>query len=147
MNKQTHVAIRNSSVDDLHKKLSRSMFDQLLERDLLGTLLSSNHFKLALRNIALKTEHHELEILQEILIDDVKVLGFHQLMLSMYAGIYIKECKHEDLARLMLDLDNKYTENDSTSFSFSEICPFQINHVALDWRYRRQCAVDQSVYQ
>ena len=148
-NKQVTAASRNSPSDDSHKILSRSIFDHLLELDLLGILLSSKHFKLALLNIALKlqlTELIELELLNEILSDDVKVLDFHQLMLSMYAGIYIEECKHDDPAKLMLDLDKKYAVNDYSSFTFSEISPFQINHVALDWRYRHQCAVEQSAY-
>ena len=147
-NNQVNAASINIAVYDSNKNLSRFIFDQLLDRDLLGILLSSKHFKLALMNITLnhRTELPEPEMLREILSDNVKVLEFHQLMLSMYAGIYIEECKHDDPAKLMLDLDKKYAATDSSSFTFSENCPFEINHVALDWRYRHHCAVELSAY-
>ena len=134
-----------ASPSSARRSLGRTVFDNLFERDLLGILLSSKHFKTYITKVnfadstALDINAVETDLLEDILSTDERTNSFHKFMLEMFAGVYIKECRHQDKSALMLDLDKKLAEEMMTSEELFDEMDESINHVELAWRYRRNC--------
>ena len=142
MNKQANSAAQSAtnSIGVVQKNLSRAIFDALLERDLLGFLLSSKHFSIFLSQMEFDAGDQEIALAESLLGAPFRLNGFQAFMLDMYSGVYIEECQHKTIESLMLDLDLKAAEMMLTSNGQHSGKEIQINHVELAWRYRHHCS-------
>lgn len=122
--------------------LSRSVFDALLDRDLLGFLLSSKHLRKFMFHHELDASDKVMAMAKSVCADTIEFQEFHQMMLVMYRGVFIAECKYSLTESLMLDLDQKFLAlTDATDFS--DINHEQHARVDMAWRYRRMCSKSQ----
>lgn len=122
------------------KELSRAVFDALLDQDLLGLLLSSKHFAAFVKTMRFETRGDAYSLAKSISVDARQIHEFHQVVLAMYSGVYIAECKHKTQAALMADLDAKLaTAINLPEAGNDDLDGEQVNRVEMAWRYRRTC--------
>lgn len=124
------------------KDLSRAVFDDLLEHDILGFLLSSNHLRKYLAHFSTYAEPEVAQIIKRNICNVDIVDKFHKETLEMFAGAYIPESKCSTAIELMRALDAKY-ENyakdlDSLDVRY-EVSLKQLESVDLAWQYRNAC--------
>ena len=127
------------------KSLQRLVFDDLFDRDLLGFLLSSNHFAHHLRNMVGRSDRFSARQLGRISNDALLTKEFHLGMLEMYSGAHIKECKHTSAEALMRDLDQQFEQSASDESGEVECLlahpgTEEANRVETAWQYRMVCA-------
>lgn len=127
-----------SEIDSL-KSLSRIVFDELLENDLLGFLLSSKHFKNYICRMKFDTSSVEGQLARELIESGSRLKDFHEATLKMYSGVYIEECQHESNEDLMRDLDGKFSALADAGHGPARLDDAQENHVEMAWKYRRHC--------
>lgn len=135
MNTQAEI----NYAESVKKSLSRAVFDVLLERDLLGFLLSSKHFQIFLMKMELEADTEILSLAREIFSDALKIKDFHDYMLSMFNGIYIKESSFETSGALIANLDVKLADLFVPGADIPTVGIGAVNHVELAWRYRHSC--------
>lgn len=124
-------------------ELSRVVFDDLMERDLLGFLLSSSHLHKYLAALCTYAESPAREHIRRMISNVDLVNQFHQATLKMFAGSYIQEASIKDRAQLHAVLDHQY-ESFITGLDLHEDVRFetslqQLESVELTWKYRSAC--------
>lgn len=124
-----------------NKQLSRIVFDSLFEKNLLGGLLSSHHFKKHLSWLEHGADLFTSFRISAIINNKYTLNEFHRTTLTMYAGINIDECKHASHNSFMVDLDEKLriALGDETT---NEPSVLEQNNVELAWKYRNACNPD-----
>lgn len=121
------------------KQLSRIVFDDLFENDLLGFLLSSHHFHKHLLRMALRSDPFTARHIQQVICNPILFQEFHTSTLEMYSGVYIEECRHKVHTELMLALDEKFSQSECESSGVLDVAVEAPNRVELAWHYRNMC--------
>jgi hypothetical protein len=132
------------------KHLSRVVFDDLFEKDLLGFLLSPMHFHQHLLEMQLYCDQFTTRQLQYVVSDVFHLQEFHKTTLEMFCGTHISECKHKSIAGLMAALDQKCLALPGYKTSHDLVMELNgINQaeIALAWRYRALADGGKSVVQ
>lgn len=131
-----------------NQSLSRIIFDDLFENDLLGFLLSSHHFCKYLGRLESQLDRFSARHIKQIVSNSTLLQEFHASTLEMFAGVYIEECKHKSHGDLMRDLDNKYQKlknlNECSEFASSSLV--EKNNVEMAWLYRKTCNGGESLF-
>lgn len=120
----------------------RAVFDDLMERDLLGFLLSTTHLQKYLAHFTTYAHPNFASLVSRNIMNVEVVASFHKHMLKMYSGIYIQEAKIATHSELFTVLDAKYKkfadDNDSGDVKY-EASLKQLECVELAWKYRHAC--------
>jgi hypothetical protein len=132
---------RNS---DSFANLSRHVFDELLETDLLGFLLSSKHFEGFIKSMTFADGSSVGQIARDLFSSDDGIRNFHNATLNLYCGVYIAECCHKSQENLMRDLDAKWLLHKQALNITGMLCA-QKNLVELSWKYRRECSGERNL--
>jgi hypothetical protein len=122
--------------------LCREVFDDLMDRDLLGFLLSSSHLRKYLAHYPSYAEPKFAEPVKRNNAHSAVVDAFHQKLLGMFSGAYIAEAAIKDRDELMATLEAKYEDFASklkSSYVLYEPSLKQLESVDLAWRYRNAC--------
>lgn len=124
------------------KTISRAVFDDLLERDLLGFLLSSVHLRMYFAHFS---QYAEPEIAQLIMrhICNVDVVDkIHENILEMFSCTFIPESRISKKKELLGVLDEKFEEYKQdlapcgVQYGASS---HQVQSVEMAWKYRSAC--------
>lgn len=113
--------------------LCRAVFDDLLERDLLGLLLSTSHFSSYIRGVQLDDASALAQVQGNIELEK----QLHGNILSMFKAIYIAECRAATQEELNQMLDAKLAE--ACIQVDNDRLDQYANEVESAWRYRRAC--------
>lgn len=120
----------------------RAVFDDLMERDLLGFLLSTTYLQKYLAHFSTYAQPSFARLVSRNIMNAEVVASFHKHMLKMYSGIYIQEAKIAAHSELLAALDAKYeefaNELDSGDIRY-EASLKQLKCVELAWKYRHAC--------
>lgn len=125
--------------------LARAVFDDMMDKDLLGLLLSSTHFHkyLAAYSTYARKEHSQAIRLHMTNVDLVN--QFHQQMLKMYAGSFIAESSIKVRADLLAALEAKYQAfieehaiHEDVRF---ETTLQELDSIEMAWKYRNACGI------
>lgn len=124
------------------KAISRAVFDDLLERDIVGFLLSSEHLRKYLAHFATYAEPTIAKTIKRNICSVDIIDQFHEQTLEMFAGAYIPESKCATLKDLMHALNVKYEAYAKELHSCNvhyEASLQQLTSVELAWQYRHAC--------
>jgi hypothetical protein len=119
--------------------LSTVVFASLFNADLLGLLLSSDHFRFFLEAEQSNFSQVNSLLIDEVLASEHEFVNFHASILKRYSGIFIAECTHANVDSLMLDLDEKCKTLVTSGSHIREPSALAVNHVEMAWKYRRAC--------
>lgn len=123
--------------------LRRAVFDDLMDKDLLGFLLSSSHLRKYLSQFSNYTEPQFSESVIRTIGNSMVADAFHQSLLAMFSGVYIAEATIKARSELLAVLDAKYqnfVQKLNLSGKDCEVSSQQIESVELAWRYRNACS-------
>lgn len=124
-------------------EVSRLVFDDLMDRDLLGFLLSSSHLHKYLAALCTYAEASVAEHVRRMIGNVDLSNQFHKTTLKMFAGSYIPETSIKDRGQLIAVLDHKYEAFlaglDSAEDVRFETSLHQLESVELAWKYRTVC--------
>jgi hypothetical protein len=127
-----------------NQDLCRAIFDDLMDRDILGFLLSTAHMHKYLALYATYVEPRFAAAVQRSTKNPDVVDCLHQAILKMFAGIYIAEAAMKDRSEMLAALERKY-ETLALELGASEVhfeAPLhQLESVELAWKYRNACAL------
>lgn len=128
--------------------LCRHVFDDLLDKDLLGFLLSSSHLQKYLAHFSTYAQPQFAELVRRNIMSAEIVANFHKYMLKMYAGIYIREAEIEDHIDLLAILDVKFQaftrELEPCDVRY-ETSTKQLESVERAWKYRHACGAGRPI--
>lgn len=119
------------------------IFDDLMDRDILGFLLSSAHMRKFFAQFAIHADSKVAKALSGYTQDFDAMDRLHQAILKKFSGIYIAEAAIKERSSMMTLLDRKYEEfvlalgTDEVQY---EMPLYQLESVELAWKYRNACA-------
>ena len=125
------------------KELCANIFDDLLDRNLLGFLLSSAHMRKYLAHYASYAEPKFSAAITRDLASMAVVDKLHKSILQTFSGFFIAEATIGSRRELMRALDTKYeafAETVGTTAVRYEASVEQLESAELAWRYRNACA-------
>lgn len=123
--------------------LSRAVFDEMMDRDLLGFLLSSSHLHKFLAAFSTYAGQDHAQALRRYLTNVDSVHQFHQITLKMFSGAFIAETAIESRTELMAILDKKHADY-IKELGIQEDVHYEtslqeLESVELAWKYRNVC--------
>lgn len=128
--------------------ICRAVFDDLMDRDLLGFLLSSAHLRKYLAHLSAYAEPKLAATIKRN-IGNVEVIDdFHKHILFMFKGSYIAEAKIKSRAEMLLVLDAKFEEfaNGLESVDVRyETSIMDLDAVEMAWKYRHACGLGRVI--
>jgi len=89
-------------------ELCREIIDELLDRDLMGFLLSSAHLRRFLANYSTYAPPAQSQMIRRIILNTEVVDEIHIYLLRTYQGLHIKESRIPSRAELHAALDQKF---------------------------------------
>ena len=122
----------------------REVFDDLLDKDLLGFLFSASHLHRYAGDFATYASASSVGIISRNYSNTPIFESFHKMMLRMFKGIHIEEASIGDYKDVLLSLDEKYqrfsvhlrgVKNTDTLAQTQFLYPQQ------SWRYRNSCLI------
>ena len=127
---------------EARENLSRKVFDDLFESDLLGFLLSLRHFGCHLKRMLVRVDDGTAFQLQSVISSTANLIEFHGATLAMFSGAYIEECCHDSFETLMIDLDDKLkaATQEKPQVQEFDIPQDNIENMQATWQYRKACA-------
>lgn len=120
--------------------LCRAVFDELMDKDLLGVLLSAKHFRTFLLNVKVEAPDHIASLAQAVGESVEQACRLQMDILKMYSGVYIAEARCKSEAELHQALDAKLQDSLAPSSRDDAGDDAQSIEVELAWRYRRTCS-------
>lgn len=134
----THTESDSSTKLDL----CRDIIDDMMDRGLLGFLLSSTHLRKYLAAYSTYAAKPKAEILRRSLTNVEVMDEIHTKMIDMYKGLYIAEARIANATELMAYLDDLYLDFSSSIDLIDvryETSLQQLETVEMAWRYRSAC--------
>lgn len=128
--------------------LCRAVIDDMMDRGLLGMLLSSTHFRRYLAAYSTYAAKPEAAKLRRSLSNVEITDALHMQMLTMFKGLYIAEARITNANELMTHLDQVYADYSSSIDLIDvryETSLAQLESVELAWRYRSACAMGTQI--
>ena len=129
-------------------ELCRDVIDDMMDRALLGLLLSSTHFRRYLAAYSTYAPKAHAATLRRSLSNVEITDALHMQMLTMFKGLYIAEARITNANALMAHLDQVYTDYSSSIDLIDvryETSLTQLESVELAWRYRSACAMGTQI--
>lgn len=113
--------------------------DDLVDNDLLGLLLSTNHFQKYCKIKVKAIGNSYSGILYKYINNPEEAAKFQQVALNEFKGLYISECRFLSTHDLAKDLDgkiNRLSKDDSATEPYARVSV----EIENSWKYRRACA-------
>ena len=158
---KTNLAFANSAVPALTEQppsteagivstveLCRDVIDDMMDRGLLGMLLSSTHFRRYLAAYSTYAAKPKAAVLRRSLSNVEVTDALHMQMLKMFKGLYIAEARITNANDLMAHLDQVYADYSSSIDLIDvryETSLAQLESVEQAWRYRSACAMGTQI--
>lgn len=89
-------------------QLCREIVDELIERDMLGVLLSSSHLRRFLAHFSTYAPAAQSQMIRRIILNSDVVDEIHMYLLRTYRGLHIEECAIGSRTELHAALDQKF---------------------------------------
>lgn len=128
--------------------LCRDVIDDMMDRGLLGLLLSSTHFRRYLAAYSTYAAKPQAATLRRSLSNVEITDALHMQMLTMFKGLYIAEARITNANALMAHLDQVYADYSSSIDLIDvryETSLYQLASVEMAWRYRAACAMGTQI--
>ena len=130
------------------KDLCRAVFDDLLDKDLLGFLLSSSHFRKYLNHYSDYVEPKFAQVLKRNITNSSIVDAFQEQINEMFKGFYIAEATIRDQAHFLAILEEKYVgfaNGNKVGNVCHQVSLNELNSVEMAWKYRGACGAGRIV--
>lgn len=122
----------------------REVFDDLMDKNLLGLLFSASHLHRYLAAFATYASSASVGIVNKTLSNTPIFEAFHKMMLKKFKGIYIEEASINDYTEVLASLDQTYQEFGiqlKTVANTHTPAQTQFEDPQHSWKYRNSCLV------